>query len=700
MLNRRYLGVAISVLALVAGAMVWFIGCSTAVAPGGGGGGGGGDGLKLSSAKLNPGQFLTISHSSIAAGSMVDVQFEGPDGYLVTVEGFETEDGSVTVAVPPFVDPAEGRFRAEQVMVSIEGVSEQLPLSIGEPLELDGVEPGTILRQVLETAIENYQATSANLVLIEDELNGAVDSSAAAAAIAQEIQALQAMIDELDATGSLVVELEGIGPVTLGSEELASADRVLISMLAGVDELDSGAEASKLVERLNKSGGSTVRKSAAECLDEPPETRADCLKGVVKDVVNATGKGANLASMLGTGVGLVFFVGGLVVAGAASSPLVGLTGLLVAVAGAATSYSSAGINQSNSDSYFNNDPSKFNQGLEATSQLIRVGTSAAGNLPVVGPPSQAVNVALSVKDLVNGAKDVKCSQVGQKSVNQQGNLDVIYFCEFTPPSDNDGAEGQCTNTCEFAYDDFCDDGGPGSDYDDCALGTDCADCEPRTDGDATDDDGTDDEVGGGCTNTCDYAYDGVCDDGGAGSTYDDCGLGTDCADCGPRGGTEPPDDDINAVGACCSSGTCQTISQADCAFIGGVYQGDGASCTTCETPTTEYVIWYTGNVCCWGAPLIYIGTRDSFNMPESAASYPGGGIDYTVPLVKVEFQGGFASYEEAQAWVCPQFTSSYFHYWCTRHYQMNGMNWQPGALGCDLSNLPEPAVAPDVNGCQ
>jgi len=40
--------------------------------------------------------------------------------------------------------------------------------------------------------------------------------------------------------------------------------------------------------------------------------------------------------------------------------------------------------------------------------------------------------------------------------------------------------------------------------------------------------------GGMCTNTCNYANDGECDDGGPGSQYSVCGLGTDCGDCGPR----------------------------------------------------------------------------------------------------------------------------------------------------------------------
>ncbi len=44
-----------------------------------------------------------------------------------------------------------------------------------------------------------------------------------------------------------------------------------------------------------------------------------------------------------------------------------------------------------------------------------------------------------------------------------------------PPS----APGLCINSCEYDYDDYCDDGGPGSHYADCELGTDCYDCGQR-----------------------------------------------------------------------------------------------------------------------------------------------------------------------------------------------------------------------------
>ena len=37
-----------------------------------------------------------------------------------------------------------------------------------------------------------------------------------------------------------------------------------------------------------------------------------------------------------------------------------------------------------------------------------------------------------------------------------------------------------------------------------------------------------------CDNACAWANDGTCDDGGPGSLFSVCDIGTDCADCGPR----------------------------------------------------------------------------------------------------------------------------------------------------------------------
>ncbi len=170
-------------------------------------------------------------------------------------------------------------------------------------------------------------------------------------------------------------------------------------------------------------------------------------------------------------------------------------------------------------------------------------------------------------------------------------------------------------------------------------------------------------------------------------------------------GGEYQGDDMDCIsnpcvgGACCYNGQCTLATPHDCAKLPGEWVG-GTTCATvgCAAPV-EYVIWYTGNVSCWGAPLISIDTRDSYNTPGSAASYPGGGSDPSVPLVKTELQGGFASVEEARAWICPQFVSRFSHPWCSSYYQTANCNWQPGALGCDLSALPFTDALPAGTSC-
>ena len=47
---------------------------------------------------------------------------------------------------------------------------------------------------------------------------------------------------------------------------------------------------------------------------------------------------------------------------------------------------------------------------------------------------------------------------------------------LSPPSLNPGGTPTCSNICRTALDRDCDEGGPGSEFSMCALGTDCTDC--------------------------------------------------------------------------------------------------------------------------------------------------------------------------------------------------------------------------------
>ncbi|MHC4837036.1 MAG: CHAP domain-containing protein [Planctomycetota bacterium] len=97
------------------------------------------------------------------------------------------------------------------------------------------------------------------------------------------------------------------------------------------------------------------------------------------------------------------------------------------------------------------------------------------------------------------------------------------------PAPAPAAGGICGNTCDWADDGECDDGGAGSHTSACAYGTDCGDCGARAEAAPPRA-----QPVNACENTCAWANDGECDDGGAGSQTSACEYGTDCDDCGAR----------------------------------------------------------------------------------------------------------------------------------------------------------------------
>ena len=129
------------------------------------------------------------------------------------------------------------------------------------------------------------------------------------------------------------------------------------------------------------------------------------------------------------------------------------------------------------------------------------------------------------------------------------------------PSSSPSSHPSCNNHCvEQRRDSYCDDGGEGSQYSICDLGTDCEDCGLRGIG-PTHTSSTAASAAPSasaphpvprhsppppplpspppptpveCIENCeDNNRDGTCDDGGPGAEYSICDPGTDCTDCGP-----------------------------------------------------------------------------------------------------------------------------------------------------------------------
>jgi len=661
----------LSALCLISGTILTVSSCAPA-----GSGGGGGETLGLSHMRINPGEFVTLSHDGIGANSEHMVEFKDSTGVTVRVLAFAEGAGELDVAVPVPVDVAAGTMGAGTWTVSIQDLTGEAVIDVNDLHTLPGVAPGAILAVFLQASMAEYERTLENLNTMGQQF-GPEAGAEAVAALNARVAELQATVDEIESTGALQVDLGELGVTTLSGESLALADRLLVNMIAGIDETSGGA--AKESVRL---------RGVDECIPTPPFglTIEECMREVVNDILRRTqSSGTRLAGYLATGVGVTITVVGLATV---ATPTVVLTGVLVSVAGGAVAVADAGLQGQNTDAFLQSVGDDFDIGLEIMSQSGRVLISAVSS----GASALENGFATALDALDKGVtafdaySALKC---GDDDDNQKGlvrwqsieeTIEDIQFCTIVRPPG-------CENSCATAFNAICEDGGSGSTASSCALGSDCTDCGARESSDG----GTDAVC---CTST------------------GDCGLmsGTACqliegtvmenaTTCTPNPCMQP----TTETGACCVSGvTCTDVTASACAAInGGVYSGDGSACNNVScTPTVEYLVWYTGNVCCWGAPLMYIGTRESFEEPGSASSYPGGGIDPSVPVEKVEFQGGFASAEEARDWICPQFESTTFHFWCTAHYQLGGQNWQPGSLGCDLSGLPEPATYPEVNGCE
>lgn len=105
-----------------------------------------------------------------------------------------------------------------------------------------------------------------------------------------------------------------------------------------------------------------------------------------------------------------------------------------------------------------------------------------------------------------------------------------------------GAERQlaasCSDECPSSMNNLCEDGGPGSVWPDCPIGTDCSDCGVRNHP-APPPAPTGLDTFTGCSNECGSSSNELCEDGGPGSVWPDCPLGTDCDDCGPRTASPP-----------------------------------------------------------------------------------------------------------------------------------------------------------------
>lgn len=212
-------------------ATLFFFFCAQLAGCSGGGGSGGAseeDSITLSAKSLYPGQFLTISHDGLDAGDAYRVTLDDNQGYDVTIPARCVVAGSIRIQLPPYVD--DDQVKSGEVKVTVAGLPGSGALGIKDTVAIayeDGEQPGDILRWWLNEAILTYQA------LLDSFDSMQTDTSAPAQALQGEIDRLQDVVDEFDASGTMTLYLSGSESQTLGPDDLALVDQLLFLQAAG-----------------------------------------------------------------------------------------------------------------------------------------------------------------------------------------------------------------------------------------------------------------------------------------------------------------------------------------------------------------------------------------------------------------------------------------------------------------------------------
>jgi hypothetical protein len=211
----------------------------------GGGGGGAGDADQsdggpqpqtegLSTTTANPGQFITISSSSIKAGEPATVTFKGANGYELTVQAENTSKGSLRTAVPAFANPATATFGQGSVSVSVNGKLLSDTLTIHDLPDLGNIQGGLVLKKLLEKTRDNLIETRTS-ILSDTAVSGSV-ANASVEDINARLNRLEAMINEIGTSRTLTVTYKNGTTVTLQEKDLKIVDRMLGSTYSGIYE--------------------------------------------------------------------------------------------------------------------------------------------------------------------------------------------------------------------------------------------------------------------------------------------------------------------------------------------------------------------------------------------------------------------------------------------------------------------------------
>lgn len=299
-----------------------------------GGGSGGGettdtstDTLSISTHTASPGEIFTLSHPSIRADVPVEVTLD-LGGDPVTIAYSPGTDGSLMIALPPLIDPVSGELGGGVVQISLAAADVSATVQVGALPELAAeLTPGQVTTLLIDAVLENYSDVLDRLADIRAEANGAIDTTAVEAPIAEVVANLEEMRDEIAQTGELTVEMIDGSLVTLGGADLSAFDRWLLASVQGILTATEASEAGSLwvatraTVQPQSLGRTEITKTEIRALIARQQVVAglntrsrEIDEAAVNLFLSSTGVPTNIAGRFGNAFGALVATGELVVA--------------------------------------------------------------------------------------------------------------------------------------------------------------------------------------------------------------------------------------------------------------------------------------------------------------------------------------------------------------------------------------------------
>jgi hypothetical protein len=179
---------------------------------------------------FDPLSIITLSSDTFRSGEEYEVAFVGRDGYEAVVVVPCREAGEVDVAVPPYVSPVSREYGSSPMTAHFN--SQEFVFLANDLPELSS-EPGEGLAAALEHSLAATRSALNHLEMMAAAGGNDVDLQPTITALSQQIAGQQSVLDELTASGRLVLT-DGTSRTELSRDQLAQVDRLLYAQYNGL----------------------------------------------------------------------------------------------------------------------------------------------------------------------------------------------------------------------------------------------------------------------------------------------------------------------------------------------------------------------------------------------------------------------------------------------------------------------------------